>query len=169
MSPYIFLGGFLILRKTNLSSLSSQLGQQIFGCPPQISITPCEFFASALIGGLSAELSVSKFPQVSRTLPSIRTVINYAVILLFFILPLISNFSSLFPSLWIPFQVHQLQLVSPSSSSSTDFCFLARSKYFSIFMLSFMFTLWSAGIAKSRDVKFFFFCWLNLVWFSTWD
>ena len=43
------------------------------------------------------------------------------------------------------------------------FSSLARSRYFSHFSLSFSFTLWSAGTAKStiRQVLFFF-CWLSL-------
>ena len=60
------------------------------------------------------------------------------------------------------FQVHQLQLVSPSPTRSTGFffCFLARFKYMSIFSFSFIFTLWTFGTAKStiRRILFLFFC-----------
>ena len=58
---------------------------------------------------------------------------------------------SFFPNLWGPFQVHQLQLVSLSTSCFTFFFFSfpARSKCLSIFSLSFTFTLWSTKAKKS--------------------
>ena len=50
---------------------------------------------------------------------------------------------------------------------------LARSKYLSCFSLSLIFTLWSAGVAKSTVWQvLFFFCWLSLglvVWLGLGD
>ena len=68
--------------------------------------------------------SNSKSPQISRTLLSILTYLNSAVVWMVYARPSISNSSIL----WWLFQVHQLQLVSPSCS--IDFYSpLARSKY----------------------------------------
>ena len=68
------------------------------------------------------------------------------------------------PSLWGLFQVHQLQLVSPTPSYSIFSCSLARSMYLSIFSLSFIFTLCFARRAKStiRQVHFFNFIFVFL-------
>ena len=74
-----------------------------------------------------------------------------------------SDFQSLqvfFPSLWRPFQVFQLLLVSPSPSCSTIVFFfisLTKSKYISIFSLSFIFTLRSAGTTKYSKWQVLFF------------
>ena len=59
-----------------------------------------------------------------------------------------------FSNFWGLFQVHQLLLVSLSSSRSIEFCILARSKYLSVFLLFFIFSLWSTRIAKS-SISFF--------------
>ena len=59
-------------------------------------------------------LTESKSPQVSRTLLSILTDFNNAVVWIVSILPLISSSSNIFQSILGPFQVHQLQFVSPS-------------------------------------------------------
>ena len=58
-------------------------------------------------------LCKSKSLQVSRTLLSILANLNNAVVWIISIIPLISNSSSLFPSILGPFQVRQLQMVSP--------------------------------------------------------
>ena len=55
-------------------------------------------------------VSDCKSSQVFQILLSILAILNNAVVCMVSILPLISSSSSL---LWIPFQVHQLQLVSP--------------------------------------------------------
>ena len=52
------------------------------------------------------------------------------------------------------------------------FSSLARSKYLSPFSFSFIFTLWSAGTAKSTIRRVLFFCWVSqglVVWSSDWD
>ena len=71
------------------------------------------------------------------------------------------------PNHWGSFQVYQFQFVSTSPSFSIVlFCSLARSRYLSLFSLSFNFTLLSTGMAKSTIRKvfsfLFFFCWLSL-------
>ena len=60
---------------------------------------------------------------------------------------------------WGLFQVHQLQLISPSLSCSVVFTSLAISRYLSLFSLSFNFTLGSTGMAKStlRQVLFYYY------------
>ena len=64
-------------------------------------------------------LSDSKSPQVYRTLLSIL-----AVVWMVSIYPPISNSSSPFTKPSVPFQVRQIQLVSPSPSCSTSFSVL---------------------------------------------
>ena len=62
------------------------------------------------------------------------------------------------PVLWWLYRAHHLQLVSPSLSYCAVFFFnpLARTRYLAFFLLSFNFTLWSAGTEKStiRQVLF---------------
>ena len=99
-------------------------------------------------------LSDHKSPQVSRTLPSILSNHNKAVVWMVSSRPIISK-SCTNPLVTV-------QLVTPSLSYSTVFYnSLARSRYSSVFSLSLNFILWSAGTAKSiiRQVLFFF-CWL---------
>ena len=64
-------------------------------------------------------LSVSKFSQVFRFLLNILADLNYSILWMVSIHPLISNFSSPPSPLRILFQVRQLQLVSPSLSCSS--------------------------------------------------
>ena len=64
-------------------------------------------------------LNVNKSLQVSRTLPSNLADLNNAAVEMLTILPLISIFISHFQSLSEPFQVHQLKVVSLSSSRFT--------------------------------------------------
>ena len=112
-------------------------------------------------------MSDSKSLQVSRTLLSILADLDNAVIWMVSTCPLASKSSSSFTNSLGIAQVHQLQLVSLSPSCSIVFCPLTRSWYFSLFSLSFNFTLWFAGTANStiRQVLFFFFFfffWLSL-------
>ena len=87
-------------------------------------------------------LSVSKSLQVSRTLPSILTNFNKAVVWIVSILHLISSSSSLFSKPLKSFQVHQLQLVSLSLSCSLDFfSSLVWSKDLSIFSFDYFHTV----------------------------
>ena len=67
-------------------------------------------------------------------------------------------------------QAHPLQLVLHSLSCSTAFfSSQARSKYLSIFSLSFIITQWSAGTAKSTTPVVFYFVNKREVWSSGWD
>ena len=50
---------------------------------------------------------------------------------------------------WVLFLAHQQLLVSPLPSCSTAFLALARFKYMSLLLFSFLFALWSAGTSKS--------------------
>ena len=87
-------------------------------------------------------LSDSKFPQISRTLLSIQTDLDNAVVWI------VSTFLW-FLSLLVPYQVHQLQLVLPSTSCSIVclfFSYLAKSIYSFISSFSFF------------SFFFFFFC-----------
>ena len=118
------------------------------------------------------KLSESNSPKVSRTLLSIQADLNNALVCMVSILPLISNSSNPFSK--------PLGTV-PSAPTATDitvsFVFhsflssLSRSKYMSLFLLSFTFTLWSAGTAKSvkRHIPSFFFFvnyhWVCIRWF----
>ena len=68
--------------------------------------------------------------------------------------------------LWWLYQAHQLQLVSPTLSCSlVFFSSLARSKHLNLFSLSFNFTLWSAGTAKSTIRQVLFFCFFLFFFF----
>ena len=75
----------------------------------------------------------SKSPQVPRTLLRIQVDLSVPLLIL-----------------WGLLQVYLLQMVLPSPSCSiVFFSFRARSRHLSLFSLSFNFTLWSAGTAKS--------------------
>ena len=103
-------------------------------------------------------LSDSKSSQVSKILLRIQVVLNNAIVWMVSILPSISNCSSLLSRL--------LETVSSALTpigitiARTFYSFfnsMARSKYLSIFLLSFMYTLWYTGMAKSRRRPVFFF------------
>ena len=72
--------------------------------------------------------------------------------------------------LWGLFQLHHLLLISPSPSCSFVcllffFSSLAGSWYLSLFYLSFNFSLWSTGTAKSTIRQFLFFLFLLFFFF----
>ena len=116
------------------------------------SIIRCFFFYWSM--------SDRKCPQISRTLLSILTDLNKAVVGWFPLVHLFPNLLVPLPILWELFQVHQLQFVSPSPSCSIVlFRSLAMTRYLSLFSLTFNFTLWSAGTEKSaiRQVLVFSF------------
>ena len=123
------------------------------------------FFILALADVLSLEI---EWKPVSRTLLTILADLNYAVVVwMISTCPLISKFSS-------PFT--KLLGVVPSAPISRGitviFMFLnffsspARSKYLSLFSLSFIATLWSPETAKCTiwQVPFFFFVDYHEVW-----
>ena len=75
-----------------------------------------------------------------RTLLSILADLNNAVVWIFSIFRLISNSSSLLSEvLWIPFQVHQLQLVSPSPSCCTDLLVLWQGPSICLYRFAFFY------------------------------
>ena len=105
-----------------------------------------EFFIPTLTNGFSL---TSEWPQVSRTLLSILTDLNSVVVRMVLILPLICNSFNLLakPLETIPSTPSTIGITITFTFHSY-FSSLARSKYLSIFS-SFIFTLWSAGTAKS--------------------
>ena len=108
-------------------------------------------------------LSESKSPQVS----SILAVFNNVVVWMVSTHPLISKSSSSFinPLMTVP-------RASITAGINTAFMFynlfnsLARSRYLSFFSLTFNFTLWSAGKAKSAILQVPFFIDYYKVWSS---
>ena len=103
-----------------------------------------------------------KSPQVSRTLLYILADLNAVV---WMVSTCFLIFKSSSPFFQFEFQVHQLQLVWPSSSYSIVlFSSLARSRYLSLFSLFFNFTLWFAETAKSTFRQVLFFVDYHSVW-----
>ena len=112
-------------------------------------------------------LSANKSHQVSRTPLSIFTNYNYTVVCIVSIPPLISCSSSLgnIPSIpttfgiTVTFMFHSLCFLFRFFGGVLFICFfspLARSKYFFILYLSFIFILGSVVTAKSTKWNFFF-------------
>ena len=83
-------------------------------------------------------LSDSKYPKFSSTLLSILADLNNAIVLMVSTRPLISKSSSPIINPLVTYQVHQLQLVSPSFSCSIFFSILLQSlgTYLSFHFLS---------------------------------
>ena len=104
-------------------------------------------------------LSDSKPHRVSRTLLSILTDFNNAVIWMVSTRRLISKSSTPFnnPLVTVPTVPITIGINVTFIFHSFFFNFLARSWYLSFFLFSFNFTLRSAGIAKSIILKVFFF------------
>ena len=99
--------------------------------------------------GFNWSLSVTKSLQVSWTLLSILADLNK--VLMVSTRPLISMSSSPFKdlSVTVPRAPLTIDITVTFMFHSFFFYSLARSKYLSFFSLSFNFTLWSAGTAKS--------------------
>ena len=102
--------------------------------------------------GFWVSTSLTKSPGLNWLFKPISTMLLSGWSWLFWF-PILQDF-------WVclrwPFQECRLQLVV-SSHISLIFSCLARSEYFSIFLLSFIFFLWSTGNANStrRSVHFF--------------
>ena len=113
-------------------------------------------------------LSHGKYLQVSRILLRILVHLNNAVIWMVSACLLISKSSNLFTKL-----LCIVPSVPITIGITVNFMFyiffrsLARSKYLSLFSLSFIFPLWSAGTAKStiQLVHFFLLSLRLVVWF----
>ena len=113
-------------------------------------------------------LNDSKSPQVSRTLLSILTDLDNAVVWVVFARPLISKFFNPCISSFVTGPTAPIIIGITVIFMFHSFCSsLARSRYLSLFSISFSFTLWSAGTEKStiRQVLFFsfFFFYYQLV------
>ena len=114
--------------------------------------------------------SDSKCLQVSRTLHSILANLHNAVVWIISTRPLISKSSSLFINPLVIAQSAPITTGITVTFMFHSFCFssLVSSKYLSVFLPPFSFTLLSAGTAKSTFRQlfspffFFFFFWLLL-------
>ena len=102
------------------------------------------------LGVFHRSLSDSK-SQVFRTLLRILAYFNNAVVWMVFTRPLISKSSDSCtnPSVTVPSAPITIGIIVTFMFHSIFFNSLARSRYLSFFSLSFNFTLWSAGTAKS--------------------
>ena len=108
-------------------------------------------------------LSDSKSSQISWTPLGILADLNNALILTITILPLISNSGSLFSKpLGTVFSAPIIIGITVTFMFDSFFSSLARCKYLSIFLLSFIFTLQSARTAKSTRWQVLIFCLLTL-------
>ena len=96
-------------------------------------------------------LSESKSTQISRTLPSILVNLNRAVVWMVSTRVLISNSTN--PLETVPSAPITIA-ITVTSISYCFFSFLARSKYLSLFLPSFNFTLWSARTQSPQWDKF---------------
>ena len=106
------------------------------------------------LGGISA----SKSPQVSRTFLSIMADLNnrWSPLLLSFPnLPVLVHLADCFRCTIYNWYHRHLHV-------SFFFISQARSRYLSLFSLSYSFSLGSAGTAKSTIRQVIFFCWLSL-------
>ena len=105
-------------------------------------------------------LSDSKSPQVSRTLLGILADLKSAAVRMVSTCPLIFKSSSPSANPLVTLSMAPITIgIIVNYMFLGFFNSLARSRYLSFFSLSFKFTLWSAGTAKStiRKVLFFFF------------
>ena len=111
-------------------------------------------------------LSDSKSHQVSRTLLSILTVLNNAVVWMVSTLPPTSKSPSHFriPLVTVPKAPITISIIVTCMFHSF-FNSLARSRYLSIFSHSFCFILWSAERAKSTILQFLFLFFLFFFFF----
>ena len=110
-------------------------------------------------------LSDSKPPHIFMTILSILAENNNAVVWTITSRLLISNFSSpsIDPLVTTPRAPFTIGITNTFLVHSF-FRSLARSRYLSLFSLSFSFTLWSVGTANSTIKQFLFFIEYHLVW-----
>ena len=106
-------------------------------------------------------LSDNKSPRVSRTLLSILANLNRSVIWMVSTRALISSSSRYFTNYLVTVPRAQITTGTNVTFMFQSFCnSQTRSRYLFLFLLSFNFTLWSAGPANSTTQQVLFFCWL---------
>ena len=107
-------------------------------------------------------MSERKSPQVSMNLLKILSDFNKAVVWVVSTRHLISKSSNpvINPLLTVPCALTTIG-ITVTFMFQVFFSSLARSKYLSFFSISFRFTLWSAGTAKSTKRQVPFFCRLS--------
>ena len=111
-------------------------------------------------------LSDSKFPQVPRTLLSILTDLNNAVVRIVSIRPPISNSSSpLFKPLVTDPRTPIINGITVTLMFYSFLSSLARFKNLSLFSLPMIFTLWSTRTVKSKIRQVLFFSFIFLLFF----
>ena len=99
-----------------------------------------------------------KTPQVSRTLLSILTLFNNAVVWMVSTRPPTFKSSRSFNKRLVTVPKAPVTIcIIDTFIFHSFFNSLARSRYLSLFSHSFRFTLWSAGTAKSTILQIFFF------------
>ena len=109
-------------------------------------------------------LSDNKSPQVSRTRLSILAVLSNAVFWIVSNLPPISKSARLFNNPLVTVPNAPITIVTIVTFMFHSFCIsLARSRYLSLFALSFRFILWSDGTAKSTTLQILFFFLLLII------
>ena len=102
-------------------------------------------------------------PQVSRTLLSILADLNGVGVSMVSTHPLISKSPCPCTNLFVTVPSSTITIGITVTFMFHSFCSsLARSRYLSLFSLSFSFIQWSAGTAKSSIRQVIFFCWLLL-------
>ena len=144
------------------------------GCLAEIGWSVCiiviiyslEFFTWVLADGFSMEF---EWQQVSRTLPSILTVLINVVVWMVSTCPPTCKTSSPFSNSLLTNAPITIGIIVTCMFHSF-FHSLARSRYLSFFSHSFSFILWSAVTAKSTILNIlFFFVGHYKVWSSGWD
>ena len=112
-------------------------------------------------------LSDSKSPQVSRSLLSFLADLNNVAIWMVSTCHLISKSSNHFnnPSVTVP-RTPIIIGIKVTFMLHSFFDYLARSRYWSFFSLSFNFTQWSVGKAKSTILQVLFFFVDNYYYFT---
>ena len=119
-----------------------------------IIITPYDFFTPAYADGFHLFLSDSKSPQVSQTLLNILVDLNSAVVWIVFACPPVCNASSSFTKSLVIVQMHQLELVSSSSSWAIAFLVLWKNLKICFFFFFFFFWLLLYGRPKQQSLLF---------------
>ena len=105
----------------------------------------------------------SKSPQVSRTLLSILANLNNGVVWMVSTRPLISKSSSPFINSLVTVPRAPIAIgINLTFMLHSFFNSLKRSRHSSFFSLSFNFTLWSFGTAKSTILQVLFFLLISI-------